>query len=555
MAYVKIKLWSDTTPKVAYDSKLIFLGDISNWSTEPGLVSNGILSGMSGVTIYKIKAVATNVDAGFNIINRNLGRNYHYYITPQDVAGYYVTNNFIDPPTNYGNLAVLNVSNQTSMNLRCNYGTTQHVNKIVPGLAIINGYQIFGVIVTGISNGVNYTAFCSNADMPAVYALATTSGDPYNPYSPGNYSTETPDLPSNFSEDSDVVTVDAMPDESVTSAVGSGFSTIFTPTKAQLKSLADVFWGQTIVGFFQNMVENISSMFVSLGIMPFVVDAGNTVSVKWLGLIDTTINLTLAASQLMEFDMGSINMADDANIFTSGSVLDYSPFSKLGIYLPFIGYQELDIDECRNAVIGLRYRIDILSGSCVAIIRIDGRDIYQFSGNCLTQIPLTSTDMSGLLTSSVQVAVSAASLGANGAVASAGDALTGERFEKGDLSQAGADLQHSQHLASVIGSSGQLVSATVNGMMGMKPNFKKSGAISASNSLLAVKQPFLFLTTPRQSMPEHYERYCGFPCNITGSLGSFSGFTVVEDIRLNGLVATSSEVEEIYQLLKTGIII
>ena len=163
--------------------------------------------------------------------------------------------------------------------------------------------------------------------------------------------------------------------------------------------------------------------------------------------------------------------------------------------------------------------------------------------------------MSGLLTSSVQVAVSAASLGANGAVASAGDALTGERLGNGDMSQTAADLQHSQHLASVIGSSGQLVSATVNGMMGMKPNFKKSGAISASNSLLAVKQPFLFLTTPRQSMPEHYERYCGFPCNITGTLSNFSGFTVVEDIRLNGLVATSSEVEEIYKLLKTGVII
>ena len=63
------------------------------------------------------------------------------------------------------------------------------------------------------------------------------------------------------------------------------------------------------------------------------------------------------------------------------------------------------------------------------------------------------------------------------------------------------------------------------------------------------------MTTPRQSMPEGYEKVCGFPCNEGGKLGNFTGYTVVEDIRLNGLVATAPEVEEIYQLLKSGVII
>ena len=148
-----------------------------------------------------------------------------------------------------------------------------------------------------------------------------------------------------------------------------------------------------------------------------------------------------------------------------------------------------------------------------------------------------------MLSNAVNVGIAAASAGATAAVASAGDALAQSTFESngGNL---GVDYDRMQNAfaanaAKVSNAQGSLVSATANGVLGMKPNFKKSGAVSASASLFNVMQPYLFLTTPRQSMPEGYEKVCGFPCNMGGTLGSFSGYTVVEDIRLNGLVATS----------------
>ena len=127
--------------------------------------------------------------------------------------------------------------------------------------------------------------------------------------------------------------------------------------------------------------------------------------------------------------------------------------------------------------------------------------------------------------------------------------------EGGKMSEASREAKIAHAHAHVASSAGQLSSATANAAMGMKPTYGKAGAISGSASLLSVKQPYLFLTTPRQSIPDHYQRYCGFPSNISGKLSSFSGFTVVEDIRLNGLVATSPEVSEIYELLKKGVII
>ena len=373
--------------------------------------------------------------------------------------------------------------------------------------------------------------------------------DDENPYFDGGVSV-TGGGDGNFSEDSDDVDVDQLP---TVDAVGTGFATLFTPSKSQLKDLADIMWDSNIFTALQNLVENITGMFTSLAIVPFTVTAGNTVEVTWFGFALTEIFLTLAAQQYYEFDMGSIDMKNDSRIFTSGSALDYSPFSSLGIFLPFIGFQELDIDECRDAVINLKYRIDILSGTCVALISLNGNTVYQFTGNCLSQIPITNENMQSLVTDAVQVGIAAAAThSAKGAVGAAESAMEGAEGAK-ETKAAKAALGHAEaHLAQT---KAGLASATANASMGMKPVYGKAGAISASASLLAVKQPYLFLRTPRQSIPDHYQRYCGFPSNMSGKLSSFSGYTVVEDIRLNGLVATSPEVAEIYELLKGGVII
>ena len=347
-------------------------------------------------------------------------------------------------------------------------------------------------------------------------------------------------------DDSDDPEPDPLPGVSV---VGSGFATIFTPSKTQLRNLAGLFWNETIFDFFQNLVENISDMFLSLAMVPFTVPAGSTVSVRWLG-IDTAVSLTLAAQQFLEFDMGSINLGGDTRIWRSNSALDYSPFSQLGIYLPFIGFRDLDVDDCRNKVMNLKYRIDILSGECVAIISLNGAVLYQFSGNCLTQIPLTNEGMQSLVADAVQVglavaAVSSASGAASGEVAAESAANSGIA---GQVAEFRSSLQ-------TTAAGRQLASTTANAVIGGKPMFNKTGSVSGAGGLLAVRQPYLYLKTPVSAIPDYYRRYCGYPCNKTGKLKSFTGYTVVEDIRLNGLTATAPEVAEIYSLLKGGVII
>ena len=331
------------------------------------------------------------------------------------------------------------------------------------------------------------------------------------------------------------------------SAVGTGFATIFTPSLSQLRNLSGLFWNETIFDFFQNLVENISDMFLSLAMVPFVVPAGRTVSVTWLG-IDTAVSLTLAAQQFVEFNMGNINLSNDSRIWTSNSALDYSPFSQLGIYLPFVGFRDLDIDDCRGKTMNLKYRIDLLSGECVAIISLNGAVYYQFSGNCLTQIPITNEGMQALVSDAVQVGLAIAAVGSAGGGAAAAEGAAAESGAAGAIQEIRTTLQTTPQ-------GRQLASTTANAVIGGKPMYGKTGSVSGAGGMLAVRQPYLYLKTPVSAIPNYYRKYCGYPCNKTGRLGSFSGYTVVEDIRLNNLVATSAEVSEIYDLLKGGVII
>ena len=371
-----------------------------------------------------------------------------------------------------------------------------------------------------------------------------------------------------FGDWSDTVTPDPLPTKSATS---TGLITIFSPTDSQVKHLSDVLWGTDFFTFMQNLVENISDLFISFGIVPFSVTTGGSVDITFfdwavtLHQVSTNIPMRIVREQFVEMDMGTIDLSSDGRVHRTDGVFDYSPFSKIGIYLPFIGFEEMDIDELRDSAVNLKYRVDLLSGTCVAqistIVNSQWRTLYQFTGNCLTQIPLTGVDCQTMITNAVNLGIAASAAGATSAVASAGAELSDAVASNPPPKQAEVvttakkNFAQAQQQAQVSNALGSLSSATANATMGMKPNFKHSGAIGASGSLISVKQPYLFLTTPNEAVPDFYEKYCGLPSNITSRLGDLEGYTVVEDIRLNGLVATSGEVDEIYRLLKEGVII
>ena len=309
------------------------------------------------------------------------------------------------------------------------------------------------------------------------------------------------------------------------SAVDTGLVSIYTPSLTQLKSLATFLWNAnpTDVDWWKKLVANPLDLILGLSIVPVSVPAGSAQTIK-VGLIDTGVSVTKAASQFVSVDCGSVTI----NKNCGGCALDYSPFTKFSLYLPFIGTRTISCDDIMGRTVHVKYNVDLLSGGCTAMVKITGGPednqldaiLYQYSGACAISIPLTGETFTNMITSTIQLA---ASIGAT--VATGGAAA------------------------------GVSAASAANSLMSMKPIIERAGGVSGAAGQLGIMQPYLIAEVPRQSVPANCNKFTGYPSNIKATIGDLTGYTEVEIIYIKGIEATQAELDELESVLKGGFII
>lgn len=330
----------------------------------------------------------------------------------------------------------------------------------------------------------------------------------------------------NYDEDSDS---NPVPDLPSLGAVDTGFITLYTPTVSELHNLASYMWGGVFdVTTWKKVMADPMDAILGLSIVPVVVPSAGQQAVT-VGNISTGISLTKASSQYVSLDCGAIEFSDDEIKFWK-AYLDYTPYSKVSIFLPYIGSQEIDIDTIIHTTVKVIYHIDVLSGACVAFITANGNVIMEFSGQCAVSIPITSKDFTQTL-----MALSSLVASGVGVIASGGLSAPVTPAMVGGLVGAAA--------------------STANNVIANKPTFPKSGNMSGSNGLMGMQIPYLFVNRPRKCVPSNQNSYTGYPSYTTKSLGSLSGFTQVQDIHLDGISCNDAERDEILRLLREGVIL
>lgn len=311
------------------------------------------------------------------------------------------------------------------------------------------------------------------------------------------------------------------------SAVDTGFVTLFNPTLPQIRALASYMWSDAFsLDSFRKLFANPMDCILGLSIVPVAVPDGGITEVR-VGNVGTGIQMTIAASQWVTFDCGTINIKE-----YWGSALDYAPNTKMTIWLPYVGYRALSVDEVMGNPVHVFYRIDILSGSCVAFVETlttDGHVLYssQFEGNCAVQVPVTNADFSNLIRTAVASVTSLIGMAATGG-ASAGV-------------QAGAVAAG--------------ITNTTNAVMNSKPTVQRSGSVTGSAGQMSMQTPFIIAELPRQSLAVDYNKFEGYPSNMTAKLSDLRGFTQVESVHLENINATDSELAEIEALLRGGVLL
>ena len=311
------------------------------------------------------------------------------------------------------------------------------------------------------------------------------------------------------------------------SAVSSGFVSLFQiPDTATMNSIAEFMnspnWIQNLSKFFSEPADAI----VSLHILPVEL-SGTEVTradvegggVPFTDSGGTKIQADKVNNQYYIKDLGFINVPE-----IWGSDLDYQPYTSAELYLPYISFVDIDVDEIMGKTLGLVYAIDLLSGDCMAFLSVDGDLKYQFAGNCASKIPYNSNSHNiiteaGAIVGGLATMIAGAVAGNPGIIAAGGGSAIGG-------------------LMSVV-----------------KKNYRHGSGVGGTHGFLSLQKPVLYLKRPNQNKPANYNKYKGHPSNITAYLGSLSGFTQVDSIHLENISATDEERSEITMLLKEGVLI
>ena len=334
--------------------------------------------------------------------------------------------------------------------------------------------------------------------------------------------TETPDDPIDPDpgpEPTPIIPSPALPD----TVNSNKLFTVYNPSASQLGLLGGYLWDNDLIDILRKIWQNPLDGIISLLQVYATPDVGSASNII-LGFLDSGVPAPVVTNQFKTIDCGSITIPE-----ASENCLDYVPYTKLNLFLPFIGIVELDTNEFMSGTINVKYKVDVYTGTCLAEVKCtrtrdmpNGTILYTFSGNCSQQLPLTSGDAKGLfgaLVSAVGAGISVASGGAS--MIAAYGAMGGTFAEK----TASREMLHVGH----------------------------SGNLSANAGIMGQKKPYLIINRERAYTANSYNKYYGYPANATVLPGNHTGFLRLRAGRLRS-AATEEEKNEIFDWLMRGVI-
>ena len=292
---------------------------------------------------------------------------------------------------------------------------------------------------------------------------------------------------------------------------------IYNPSQSQLDSFGQWLWSSSFVDQLLKVFNNPMESIIGLHKVYASPVIGGQSNIK-VGYLDSGVPSNFVSNQYSKIDCGTVNLLE-----YFGNVFDYSPYTNIQLYLPCIGFVNLNVGEVMRSKLNIVYTVDVLTGACLAEVNVlrdgGGGVLYSYSGNCASQYPLSSGSYMGIVSSAIGIAGSVIGTVSSG------------------------------------GSLAPLALGSMGAVMNAHTNVQHSGSLSGNSGVMGGKIPYLIITRPQTNMPNNYEHYQGIPSNFYTSLSSCNGFTKVKNVDVRNINAESNELDEIKSLLMDGVII
>ena len=325
---------------------------------------------------------------------------------------------------------------------------------------------------------------------------------------------------------------------------------LYPITASQLSEFVSDLWEKTFLENINTVVNgdamnNVLSLRWFYGIGPSI---PRTEAYTYLTLGNVNFNGVLtqssvttrpAKTDMLTYSMGSIPINRAFNNF-----LDLSPFTKTQIYIPYVGFSEIDTTSIMGRSIRLDYNINIATGGAIAYVYVQtGENSWRIIQEhpCMmgVDIPLNIQSSEGL---GSRIASSIAG-------SAAGMLSLGMGAAAGPMGIAG----------SVMGQmAGGMVSNSLNSVQSISGQSSVTvGGLSSETGSLGEFQPHVVITRPQPKAPAGYNSMIGKPDYRNVSVGSMTGYIKIGAIS-KGAGAGNQNIpkeamDEIDQLLKAGV--
>lgn len=337
------------------------------------------------------------------------------------------------------------------------------------------------------TNGNGYIDFSYYATTNIAYSSTSTNKNFFNELRGVSTISEPisdniPDVNGDYDNTSDDVTIDDVNNINLSSALQSDFVKCYAMSAENLNALSGFLWSDSFIDIIKKLQNDPIENIQKLCFYPFEVEKGAEAKIL-IGNADSNITAPRVFKQFQEIDFGDLQITE-----YYGNTLDYE--TDISIFLPFIGEKLLSAFDVMGGTINLKYRVDILTGACVAIIsavRVQNdvtlnSVLYTFSGDMSNEVPLTASQnnfLKSLVANPLDV--------------------------KGTLTTA---------------LNGGLVSA----IGGMSHSYSHTGNIGGNAGYLSIMTPYLIIRRPVNIKPADYEKTFGYPACTSATLANQTGY-------------------------------
>ena len=430
-------------------------------------------------------------------------------------------------------------------------------------------YNCFSLIYYNTTTSFlsGYTGYINNNQPSAPVVIGTKGIDLYinnsdilkpKPISPDEVDTTNEQVGNNIDYENvniDVNVITPTDDNeenfSTSTITDTNIVSVYALTNSEVRSFSNYIWTAASQGVWQALAEQLQNpmdVILSLHTIPYANSDGTFVfatqnsNIALAGIDSGIASRKVLKDNFQDF-VGSVNL----NSFVRHNFVDFPPYTELSIYLPYLGYVDLDLNDFRDRVgdddsLGLHYIVEPMTGNFVAKITsfkknykgakdaetssLNGTVMYSFSGNMARQLPLANRHY---------------------------DILGGIMGIGSSLLMGGAQATMGKK---PIGGIVSAVTGTVGSVIDMMtPKVSHSGNLGGNFGYLDSNVARIIMRSTPYYIPSNYGLTTGYVVNsYYSSFKNLLGLVVIENwIPKNMSRATLEEITELEKLLKEGV--